>query len=62
MIANCSNTTVYVGVTIFAWCGPVEACTEQYIFVPPPMLINWWPSWFTTQTFFWTDDENSLVR
>ena len=22
MIANCSNTTVYVGVTIFALCGP----------------------------------------
>ena len=23
MIANCSNTTVYVGATIFALCGPV---------------------------------------
>ena len=32
--------------------------TEQYFLRPPPTLINWWPSWLITLTFFWTDDKN----
>ena len=28
------------------------ADTEQYFLRPPPTLINWWPSWLITLTFF----------
>eukprot|EP00450_Noctiluca_scintillans_P029453 CAMPEP_0194549464 /NCGR_PEP_ID=MMETSP0253-20130528/95220_1 /TAXON_ID=2966 /ORGANISM="Noctiluca scintillans" /LENGTH=399 /DNA_ID=CAMNT_0039396893 /DNA_START=22 /DNA_END=1219 /DNA_ORIENTATION=- len=32
------------------------ADTEQYFLRPPPTLINWWPSWLISLTFFWTND------
>ena len=34
------------------------AGTEQFFLFPPPTLIDWWPSWLTTLTCFWIDDES----
>ena len=34
------------------------AGTEQFFLIPPPTLIDWWPSWLPTLTCFWTYDES----
>ena len=36
------------------------ADTQHYLLIPPPTLIDRWPSGLTTWTFFWTDDEVGL--
>ena len=37
------------------------ADTENSYLSPLLSLINWWPSWLTTMTCFWTDDKHVLV-